>query len=196
MQLLLIGAGICEMVNSPLYPFSHKTDLHQLQNILYWNALSQPQRVPSLSVVAFGLSWNGNVFQWLILQELKHHCVHTMCLPWDKGLPWLYIITSIYIRAAFKWILREMGLTALSCQRNSWNNCWTPTPNLPCTSTMKSVAAFTGDKASLSLWCSAVAQLMERQAAPGTATDLVLCSFRIRMRTLACLSFSYVIKFA
>lgn len=126
MQLLLIEAGICEMVNPPLCPISHKIDLHQLQNILYWNALSQPQRVSSLAVVAFGLFWNGHVFQWVILQELKHHCVHTTCLSWDKGLSWLYIISSIYIRAALKLILREISITALSCQRNSWFNCWTP----------------------------------------------------------------------
>lgn len=191
-----MGAGICGMVNPPLYPISPKIDLHQLQNILYWNALSQPQRLSSLAVVASGLFWNGNLFQWVILQELKHHYVHTLCIPWDKGLPWLSIIASIYIRAALKLILREVGKTALSCQRNSWFNCWTHSPNLPCTSTMKSIGAFTGDKASLSLWCSAVAQLMERQAAPGTATNTVLCSSRTRIRTLAWLSSSYVIKFA
>lgn len=120
----------------------------------------------------------------------------SLCIPWDKGLPWLSVIASIYIRAALKLILREMGRTALSCQRNSCFNCWTPSPNLPYTSTMKSIGAFTGDKASLSPWCSAVAQLMEGQAATGTATNLVLCLFRTRIGTLAWLSSSYVIKFA
>lgn len=196
MQLLLIEAGVCGMANPSLYPIGPRFDLHQLQNILYWNALSQPQRVSSLTVVAFGLFWNGTLFQWVILQELKHHCIHTLCLPCDKGLPWLYIIASIYTRAALKLILGEISKTALRCPRNSWFSCWTPSPNLPCTSTMKSIGAFTGDKASLSLGCSAVAQLMERQAAPGTATNLALCSFRIRIRTLAWLSSSYVITFA